>query len=291
MGFVSEDGRRAYLEAYDETLELAPLALVTADLPTPFGTTHVATAGRTDAPPLVVLHGKHCSSTMWLDLLPTLVTTHRAHLVDCPGDLGKTVTTKMMTTAGDVARWLDAVLDGLGIERAAFVGFSWGGFHSITYATERPGRVERLALLAPVGGFGHVPLSYWVSIMGTLGGDRDAKMETFWRRHYVGTEPSPLQARFDHQFLVGSKYLRTPVRDRIATTFRKARVAKLTMPVLVVFADQDVLQDATTLAAKVADRLPDARVEVVSGAGHMLTFDQLDAVAALVGSFLAPVPA
>src|SRR5947208_13386161 len=95
MGFVSADGRQAYLDAYDETMALTPVDYTTAELTTPFGVTHVISAGADDAPPLIVLHGKHCSSTMWLDLLPTLVRSHRAHLVDSSGELGRSVATKM----------------------------------------------------------------------------------------------------------------------------------------------------------------------------------------------------
>jgi pimeloyl-ACP methyl ester carboxylesterase len=287
MGFVSEDGRRAYLDAYDETLALAPVELTSTDLATPFGSTHVISAGPDDAPPVVVLHGKHCSSTMWLDLLPSLATTRRAHLVDSCGELGRSVAERMMISAGDVALWLDAVLGGLSLSRAPFVGFSNGGFHAVTYATERPERVEAMALLAPVGGFGGVRLSYWQSAIRTMfGGDRDEKWERFWARHYVGSEASPLRQRFDHQFLTGNKYLRTPVRDRLPKRLRDERLRRLTMPVLAVFPDQDICHDGPATAAKVAALLPAARVELLSPSGHFVTFDQLDEVGTLVRDFL-----
>ena len=287
MGFVSEDGRRAYLEAYDETLALAPVELATTEVSTPFGVTHVASAGPHDAPPAIVLHGKHCSSTMWLDLLPSLISSRRVHLVDSSGELGKSVATKMMIRASDVAQWLDAVLDALDISQAAFVGFSNGGFHALTYATERPVRVERLALLAPVGGFGRLRLSYWRRVVATMFGDRDANWQRFWPLHYVGSEPSPLRRRFDQQFLIGNQYMRMPVRDRLPRALRKRRLTGLTMPVLAVFADQDICQNGAATAAKVARRLPAARVELVSPSGHFVTFDCLDEVATMLTAFLA----
>ncbi len=286
MGFVSEDGRRAYLEAYDATLALAPIDLTSTDVATPFGMTHVVSAGPVDAPPLVVLHGKHCSSTMWLDLLPVLTKTHRAHLVDTCGELGKSVAERMILSAGDVAQWLDVVLGELSVSRAPFVGFSNGGFLAITYATERPERVERLALLAPVGGFGRVRASYWQGFAGTMVGDRDEKWRRFWARHYVGTEPSPLRLRFDEQFLTGNKHMRVPVRDRLPKPLRKERLARLTMPVLAVFADQDICQDSPAVAAKVATSVPAARVETLSPSGHFVTFDRLPEVSSLLADFL-----
>ena len=286
-GFVSDDARLAYLEAYDSTLALASVPLDTTDIPTPFGTTHVASAGRPDAPPLVALHGKHCSSTMWLDLLPTLMTSHRAHLVDCSGDLGKSVATKMMLRPSDIALWLDTVLDHLGIDRPALVGFSNGGCHSATYATERPERVERLALLAPAGVISRLPLSWWRSMLATMVGDRDAKWEQFWGQHYVGTETSPLRQRFDEQFLLGNKHLRFALRDRLPKVLRPNRLARLTMPTLVVFAEHDIVHDGPAAAEKARRLLPTVRVELLADSGHFVIFDRLPAVAALLADFLS----
>ena len=286
MGFVSDQGRRAYLDAYDEALALAPTHLEEGDIQTPFGSTHIISAGHPDGAPLLVLHGKHCSSTMWLDLLPTLVSTHRAHLVDCPGELGRSVATKMILRSSDVARWLDAVLDSLRIQRASLVGFSSGAFNTATYATERPERVERLVLLAPAGVITGMRLSYWRGAVGTMFGDRDEKLEQFWQRHYVGTEPSTLRMRFDEQFLIGSRYMRITMRDRLPFAFRSKRLATLTMPLLVVFADHDIIHNGPATAKRAGRRLPTARVELVADSGHFVIFDRPAAVAGLLTEFL-----
>jgi hypothetical protein len=94
MGFVSDEGSQAYLDAYDETLVLAPIHL---EEPTCRSGTRCTWPSRCRSapstssvlaevtPPVLVLHGKHCSSTMWFDLLPTLATTHRAPSRGLPG--------------------------------------------------------------------------------------------------------------------------------------------------------------------------------------------------------------
>jgi pimeloyl-ACP methyl ester carboxylesterase len=122
-------------------------------------------------------------------------------------------------------------------------------------------------------------------------GDRDAKRARFWRQHYVGTEPSPLRLRFDRQFLTGNKYMRIPLRDRMPRALRKKRLAQLTMPVLVVVADQDICQDGPATAAKVEKVLPAARVELVSPSGHFVTFDCAREVGTMLSDFLAATSA
>jgi pimeloyl-ACP methyl ester carboxylesterase len=49
----------------------------------------------------------------------------------------------------DLARDLEAVLDGLGIERAAIAGASMGAHTAITFALSRPERVAALVLITP----------------------------------------------------------------------------------------------------------------------------------------------
>jgi proline iminopeptidase len=44
---------------------------------------------------------------------------------------------------------LDAVRAGLGLARATLCGYSWGGLLAVLYHLQHPGRVERLALVAP----------------------------------------------------------------------------------------------------------------------------------------------
>src|SRR4029077_8516931 len=70
--FRSDAGRDAYVTAYDTIVAGAPVPTAHADVPTPFGTTHVLPAGAPDGPPLVALHGKTLSATMWLAHLDTL---------------------------------------------------------------------------------------------------------------------------------------------------------------------------------------------------------------------------
>ena len=58
------------------------------------------------------------------------------------------------------------------------------------------------------------------------------------------------------------------------------------MPVLAVFADDDVIHHGQSAADNARRLLPTAKVEVLSECGHMMTFDQRDAVAALLAEFL-----
>jgi pimeloyl-ACP methyl ester carboxylesterase len=285
MGFRSPAAQRAYLDAYDATLATSSAVLESRQVQTVFGTTHVAIAGRDDAPPLVLLHGKHCSSTMWLELLPTFTTTHRTFMVDAIGDLGRSVATRMLHGQRDIVTWLTETLDGLNIERSAVVGLSNGGYQGITFAMARPERVERLAMLAPAAVVIGIQASWWRQVLATFSSDRE-KIEAFWRIHSVNQSPSLLQQRFDEQAILGFTGMRYAMWDAWPRRYRATRLAALTMPVLALFAENDVIHDGRAAADNARRLLPSAKVEVLSDCGHMMHFDQRDAVAALLAEFL-----
>ena len=285
MGFRSPAAQRAYLDAYDATLATSSAVLESRQVQTTFGTTHVAIAGRDDAPPLLLLHGKNCSSTMWLDLLPTFTTTHRTYMVDAIGEPGRSVATRMLHGQRDIVTWLSETLDGLDIERGAIVGLSNGCYQGITFAMARPERVERLAMLAPAAIVIGIRASWWRRMPATFSSDRE-KIAAFWRIHSVNTSPSPLQQRFDEQAILGFTSIRYAMWDAWPRKYRAKQLASLRMPVLAVFAEDDVIHDGRAAADNARRLLPSAKVEVLADCGHMMNFDQRDAVAALLAEFL-----
>ncbi|MEV6597574.1 alpha/beta fold hydrolase [Actinoplanes sp. NPDC051346] len=75
----------------------------------------------------------------------------RVHAVDVIGEAGLSAPARPPLGSPAYAEWLDDVLDALGLDAAAFLGVSLGGWLALDYAVRRPRRVNRLALLAPSG--------------------------------------------------------------------------------------------------------------------------------------------
>jgi len=101
-------------------------------------------------PPLVFVHGLTGSWQNWLEQLPVLAPEHRTVAMDLPG-FGHSPMPREQITITGYARLLDGLFDELGIESAAVVGNSMGGFVSAELAIAFPRRVERLALVSPAG--------------------------------------------------------------------------------------------------------------------------------------------
>ena len=107
-----------------------------------------------DGPPFVLLHGSGPGVSGWSNFrgnLPVLAETFRTVVPDMPG-FGLSPLPEIDRAYPRVAA--DAVcelLDQLGIERAAVLGNSMGGYVAAELALAHPDRVDRLVLMGPGG--------------------------------------------------------------------------------------------------------------------------------------------
>jgi pimeloyl-ACP methyl ester carboxylesterase len=99
---------------------------------------------------VVFVHGLAGSWQNWLEQLPAFATEHRVVTLDLPG-FGHSPMPREQITISHYARVLDGVLGTLGVDAAAVVGNSMGGFVAAELAIAFPQRVERMVLAAPAG--------------------------------------------------------------------------------------------------------------------------------------------
>ncbi len=109
-----------------------------------------ASAGHSDGQALVFVHGLSGSWPNWLEQLPVLSVDRRVIAMDLPGFGHSPVPAHEISISG-YARLLDRLMEELGIDAAAVVGNSMGGFIAAELAIYFPQRVERLALVSPAG--------------------------------------------------------------------------------------------------------------------------------------------
>lgn len=116
---------------------------------TRFGETHVVVSGQEGAAPLVLLHATGTSATGWVLNVARLSEEHRVYAVDILGEAGKSHQTALLRDRGDCVDWLSDVLDGLGLKRASFAGWSFGGWTALAFVIAEPERVEKCVPLVP----------------------------------------------------------------------------------------------------------------------------------------------
>src|SRR5277367_3863371 len=142
---------------------------------TALGTVRVQVGG--SGAPIMFWPSLLMTGNMWHGVADGLVARSQVVLVDPPGQGGSQPLTELFTF-GDCARCVVDILDGLGIDRAHFVGNSWGGMIGATFAAAYPERIGRAVLMNCTAGRAGVrqkvqfaillALAKWTGGMGPL---------------------------------------------------------------------------------------------------------------------------
>ena len=262
--YKSATAAEQVLQRYREHLATWPVPSEHVRIPTDAGETFVVASGPKDAPPLVLLHGAGANTSTWLGDIASWAGSFRTYAVDLVGEPGLSAPARPRLDTDEPARWLDQVLDGLGITTCAMVGMSLGGWSALDYVIRRPGRVTRLVLLCP-GGIGRATPLRMLPAMATL------PLGRWGRRRAVARVTG----------LTGPEV--APVLDDVAQTFGafRPRTEKLpvfpddalgtvTAPVLVVVGTRDVMFDSGETAERARRSFPDADVQVLPDTGHAI---------------------
>jgi pimeloyl-ACP methyl ester carboxylesterase len=232
-------------------------------VPTHLGETFVIVWGAETAPPLVLLHGSAANATSWGIDAAAYAKEFRVYAVDLPGEAGRSTPARPPYGGPSYPDWLAEVFEGLGLAEAAIVGLSLGGWVGIRFAAAHPGRVTRLALIAPGGlapaGRGFVLKALLYAPFGMWGIRRITQ---------VVFSPVPPPPGAAEQF---ANTLRTyrPRRDNLPLVTDKELLA-LRCPVLFLGGDRDALLDTDAGASRLQRLRPNAEVNVIPGAGHAL---------------------
>lgn len=147
--FVSPEGEKVVMDAYQAVLDKWPVAYKEFAIPTSFGETYVIASGPVNAPPVVLIHTLLVSSASWYRNVEALSQSYRVFAIDVAGEGNKSQPVKPITSLDDFLLWFTEVIDSLGIDTLYLVGNSYGGFTAAYYAMKLPDRIRKLVLIGP----------------------------------------------------------------------------------------------------------------------------------------------
>ena len=249
--YKTEAGGEQIRRQYEEWLAHWPVPADRRTVPTRHGDTFVMVSGPEHGPPVLLLHGSGGNTLTWLPLVGHLADRFRLHAVDVIGEPGLSAPSRPPLGSPAYAEWLDDVLDGLGLTEVRMAAVSLGGWLAIDYATRRPGRVTRMALMVP----------------GGIGSQRFGKMAAYLLGRLLGRkEPEPKSPQDSYIRMVFRHFRPRLIMPR----FSDAQLRRLTLPLLVIVGDQDELLDSATTQRRLAAVAPQATVLTLAGEGHML---------------------
>ncbi|HMN85713.1 MAG TPA: alpha/beta hydrolase, partial [Bauldia sp.] len=248
--------------------------------PTSSDTTTIA--GPSAAPPLVLLPAVSVGSVAWFANVAALAARHRVYAVDTIGDLGLSTLAAPVRRPADYAAWLAALFDGLGLDRPAVGGHSYGGWLALTLARHRPDRVGRLVLVAPAAAIGAFRLPVWLMLrLSRFVPLRPDVRRILSAQTAPGFKPDP---DFVRLMQAVSRHGRPEVL--FPTRFGDAALRAIAAPTLLVLGERETLFDPKAAAERARRLMPDVSVVEIAGAGHLAPMEKPDAVDAAILGFL-----
>ena len=251
-------------------------------------TLNVVELGPKDAsrPPIVLLHGASSNlEAMRRPLGDRLAARHRVILIDRPGHGWSSASVETSTPAVQ-GRMIEEALNKLGVGPVILVVHSWAGALGARMAIDYPRRVAGLVMLAPVthpweGGVGWynalvtrpvigpllaytitLPLGYFL----TEPGARAVFLPQLMPDEFVADTATPLLLR-PREFLANARdlvQLKQAVREQVS------RYGEISAPTVVISGDVDKTVSTNIHSRPFAATVPNARLIVLPGVGHMV---------------------
>jgi 3-oxoadipate enol-lactonase len=243
--------------------------------------------------PIVFWPSLLMTGDMWHGVADGLIARRQVVLVDPPGQGGSEPLTALFSF-DDCARCVVDILDGLGIDKADFVGNSWGGMIGGTFAASYPERIGGAVLMNCTASRASarqkvqfailLALAKWTGGMGPLLNRPVLKAflgpTTFRKRPEVIEHVLTALKAVDVASVSWAVKSVVPRRPD-----QRALLGTIKTPVLVVGGVEDVTFPPREAIA-MADAIPGSSVRVLDGVAHLAGLEDPALVSALVEQFL-----
>jgi 3-oxoadipate enol-lactonase len=243
-----------------------------------------------DAPGwLTLLHGGLVGSATWTRQAVALAPAARVLTHDLRG-YSNGATPSAGTSVAEHAGDLIALWDAHGVERSFVLGFSMGGMVAQEAALAAPERVAGLVLVSTAARVGDQVRQVYreraaeIDAHG-LESSLDILVERTLSRGFRERQPE-LTASYREQVAATPPQAITSTFRAVAGYDRLGDLGAIRCPALIVAGDEDSAMGVAAAGA-LHDRLREATLVVVRGAGHTIHVERPSAFAQLVADFLA----
>lgn len=248
---------------------------------------YLAADGGAGGETLLLIHGAGVSAGSWTHQLAGLSGTFRVLALDLPGrgDSAPIREPSVERYAGAAHRLLEA----LGTGRVWVAGHSLGGAVALALAARHPERVKGLVLISSCARLPQrespLPRVAWLLLPNPV-----RKFLFFLTvKKFLFAPGASRQA-----FVLGMEALRSCPEETLARDVAAARAMdleeparRLPQPALILCGSLDRLTPPA-LSAHLQALIPDARLDIIEGAGHMLPLERPDELNARIRDFVRP---
>ncbi|WP_138159551.1 alpha/beta fold hydrolase [Peptoniphilus catoniae] len=244
--------------------------------------TKIAYLEQGEGDPVVILHGWGANIESVMPIVNLLSESHKVYAYDAPG-FGESDDPKEVLSTEDYSSYLEEFLKAKEIDRAVFMGHSFGGKTLGIFAAKNPDLVEKLVLIDASGVKPKRGLNYYLKVysfkllrfiytrLNFLKGKEKA-LENFYKK--FGSE--------DYQNAQG---IMRKTFVKVVNENTDKYFSKIKAPTLLVWGEND--EDTPLYMAKVhEEKIKDSGLVILKGAGHYSYLDDYYTFSAVIKSFL-----
>lgn len=147
--YRSGQSKKAIWKLYDRQMKDLKIPYTNLYVDTSFGRTHLIECGNLMGKPLLVFHGGNATTAYNLKYCGFLLDDFHIYAVDTIGHPGKSAEISLSSRNQDYGKWAVEVIKGLGFDKMACFGGSFGAGILVKAMCVAPERIERSVLLVP----------------------------------------------------------------------------------------------------------------------------------------------
>lgn len=232
--------------------------------------------------PLVILHGWGCNIDTVRPIINILNDRYKVIAVDLPG-FGKSSEPEEPIGSFEYAEIVKEFLEELKVEKAIFIGHSFGGKLSIIFGSKYPEMVDKIVLIDSAGLIAIRGPKYYIKVYSFKALRFTYKNFFFWIKDDKRLES--FYKRFGSDDYKNSAGIMRKVLVKVVNENLKPLLKDIKASTLIIWGDKD---DATPLyMGKIMEKeIKDSGLVVFEGAGHYAYLDDYNKFVAVINAFL-----
>ncbi len=279
--FPQSEWQNEYLTAYLKVMKLWKVEHQSFEVETSFGTTHINICGPEDAPPLILLHAASVSSAEWYANVGAWSQQYRILAVDTIGDCGWSRATRIPKNREDYNQWLLEIMDNFDMDKASFIGHSYGGWLAMNMAISNPEKINKLILLAPAASI--QPFKFLIKL-----GLKMPKLPVNVSAAKILKMMSARDFQPKEEYIELMEVVNKSCRPEMVfpKVYSDKELQSITNPTLLLLGDQESIYSPLKAVKRARKLIPNLKSDIILQAGHILNMEQPEMVNSKVLKFL-----
>lgn len=219
--------------------------------------------------PIIVLHGWGANINTVLSIVNALKDRYKVYAIDLPG-FGKSQEPQEVIGSFEYAEIISKFMEKEKIEKASFIGHSFGGKLSIILGSKYPELVNKIVLIDSAGLIPKRGPKYYIKVYSFKALRFIYKNLFFWFKDEEKMEK--FYKRFGSDDYQDASGIMRKILVRVVNENLKPLLKDIKAPTLLIWGDED---DATPLyMGKIMEKeIPDSGLVVLEGTGHYSYLD------------------